>query len=164
VSSRVNIGLIGAGRIGRLHAKHLGFRIPGANLLAVSDIVLEAAQKCAADCDVPTAAQDHRTIMENPDIEAVVICSSTDTHAQMIEEAAAASKHIFCEKPIDFDLVRIDRALAAVEKSGVKLQVGFNRRFDANHIRVRQAVEQGSSAAIQHHHPSNTSRCLAASS
>jgi myo-inositol 2-dehydrogenase/D-chiro-inositol 1-dehydrogenase len=143
VSSRVNIGLIGAGRIGRLHAKHLGFRIPGANLLAVSDIVLEAAQKCAADCDVPTAAQDHRTIMENPDIEAVVICSSTDTHAQMIEEAAAAGKHIFCEKPIDFDLVRIDRALAAVEKSGVKLQVGFNRRFDANHIRVRQAVEQG---------------------
>jgi myo-inositol 2-dehydrogenase/D-chiro-inositol 1-dehydrogenase len=143
VSSRVNIGLIGAGRIGRLHAEHLAFRIPGANLLAVSDIVLEAAHKCAAECDIPTVTQDHQAIMENPDIEAVVICSSTDTHARMIEQAAAAGKHIFCEKPIDFDLARIDRALAAVEKAGVKLQVGFNRRFDANHIRVRQAVKQG---------------------
>jgi len=143
VSSKVNIGLIGAGRIGRLHAEHLAFRIPQVNLLAVSDIVLEAAHKCAAECDIPTVTQDHRAIIENPDIEAVVICSSTDTHAQMIEGAAAARKHIFCEKPIDFDLTRIDRALAAVEKGGVKLQVGFNRRFDANHIRVRQAVEQG---------------------
>jgi len=143
VSSTVNIGLIGAGRIGRLHAEHLAFRIPQASLLAVSDIVLEAAQKCAAECGIPAATQNHRAIMDNADIEAVVICSSTDTHAQMIEEAAAAGKHIFCEKPIDFDLVRIDRALAAVDRAGVKFQVGFNRRFDANHRRVRQAVEQG---------------------
>jgi len=81
--------------------------------------------------------------MENPDIEAVVICSSTDTHAQMIEEAAAAGKHIFCEKPIDLDLARIDRALEAVGKAGVKLQVGFNRRFDPNFKRVREMVAAG---------------------
>ena len=143
MSSKVNVGLIGAGRIGRLHAEHLAFRIPQANLLTVSDIVLEAAQRCAADFDIPKATQDHRVIMENPDIEAVVVCSSTDTHAQMIEEAAAAGKHIFCEKPIDFDLARIDRALAAVEESGVKLQVGFNRRFDPNFRRVRELVAGG---------------------
>ncbi|MBE9507483.1 MAG: inositol 2-dehydrogenase [Chloroflexi bacterium] len=143
MSDRVNVGLIGAGRIGRLHAEHLAFRIPQANLLAVSDIILEAAQKCAAEFGVPTAARDHRTIMENPDIQAVIICSSTDTHSQMIEEAADAGKHIFCEKPIDHDLARIDRALAAVEKTGVKLQIGFNRRFDPNFRRVRELVAAG---------------------
>jgi myo-inositol 2-dehydrogenase/D-chiro-inositol 1-dehydrogenase len=139
----VNVGLIGAGRIGRLHAEHLAFRIPDANLLAVSDIILEAAQKCAADLGIPTATQDHRIIMENPDIKAVVVCSSTDTHAQMIEEAAAAGKHIFCEKPIAHDLGEIDRALAAVEKAGIKLQIGFNRRFDPNFRRVRELVATG---------------------
>jgi len=143
VASKVNVGLIGAGRIGRLHAEHLAFRIPQANLLAVSDIILEAAQKCAAEFGIPKAIQDHREIMEDPNIEAVVICSSTDTHAQMIEEAAAAGKHIFCEKPIDFDLARIDRALAAVEEAGVKLQVGFNRRFDPDFRRVRELVAAG---------------------
>jgi len=143
VASKVNVGLIGAGRIGRLHAEHLAFRIPQANLLAVSDIILEAAQKCAAEFGIPKAIQDHREIMEDPNIEAVVICSSTDTHAQMIEEAAAAGKHIFCEKPIDFDLGRIDRALAAVEEAGVKLQVGFNRRFDPDFRRVRELVAAG---------------------
>jgi myo-inositol 2-dehydrogenase/D-chiro-inositol 1-dehydrogenase len=143
MSSEINIGLIGAGRIGRLHAEHLAFRIPQAELLVVSDIVPEAAQRCAAECSVPTATHDHRTIMGHPDIEAVVICSSTDTHAQMIEEAAAAGKHIFCEKPIDFDLGRIDRALAAVEEAGVKLQIGFNRRFDPNFRRVRELVADG---------------------
>ena len=141
--SKVTVGLIGAGRIGRLHAQHLALRVPQADLLVVSDIVPEAAQRCAADFDVPTATADHRHIMDNPDIEAVVICSSTDTHARMIEEAAAAGKHIFCEKPIDFDLARIDRALAAVESAGVKLQIGFNRRFDPNFKRVRDLVAQG---------------------
>jgi len=143
MSDKVNVGLIGAGRIGRLHAEHLAFRIPGANLVAVSDIVVEAAQKCAAEFGISTATQDRRAIMENPDIEAVVICSSTDTHAQMIEEAAATGKHIFCEKPIDFDLARIDRALAAVEGAGVKLQIGFNRRFDPSFRRVRELVAAG---------------------
>ncbi len=143
MTRKINVGLIGAGRIGRLHAEHLAFRIPQANLLAVSDILLQAAQKCAADFDVPMATRDHQAIMENPAVEAVVICSSTGTHAHMIEQAAAAGKHIFCEKPIDFDLARIDRALAAVEKAGVKLQVGFNRRFDPNFQRVRELVAAG---------------------
>jgi myo-inositol 2-dehydrogenase/D-chiro-inositol 1-dehydrogenase len=148
MSSKVNVGLIGAGRIGRLHAEHLAFRIPQAELLIVSDIVPEAAQRCAADFDIPTATSDHRAIMENPGIEAVVICSSTDTHAALIEEAAAAGKHIFCEKPIDFDLARIDRALAAVERAGVKLQIGFNRRFDPNFKRVNDLVAEGAIGEI----------------
>ena len=143
MSDKLNVGIIGAGRIGRLHAEHLVRRIPQANVVAIADIVLEAAQKCAAALDIPAAVRDHRIIMENPEVEAVIICSSTDTHAQMMEEAAAAGKHIFCEKPIALDLARIDEALAAVEQAGVKLQVGFNRRFDANFRRVQRAVAEG---------------------
>jgi myo-inositol 2-dehydrogenase/D-chiro-inositol 1-dehydrogenase len=143
MSAKVNVGIIGAGRIGKLHAEHLAYQIPEANIIAIADVFLEAAEKCAADFQIPSAVKDYREIMENPDIEAIMICSSTDTHARMIEEAAAAGKHIFCEKPIDFDLDRIDKALEAVDKAGVKLQVGFNRRFDPNFKRVREVVAAG---------------------
>jgi len=143
VSTKVNVGIIGAGRIGKVHAENLACRIPQARPIAIADLFLEAAERCAADCQIPSAVQDYRQILENPDIEAVVICSSTDTHARMIEEAAAVGKHIFCEKPIDFDLARIDRALEAVDKAGVKLQIGFNRRFDPNFKRVREMVATG---------------------
>ncbi|MGQ9492641.1 MAG: inositol 2-dehydrogenase [Anaerolineae bacterium] len=143
MTRKINVAVIGAGRIGRVHAQNLAFRVPNARLVAIADIMLEAAEKCAADCQYPTACQDYRTLLDNPDIEAVVVCSSTDTHAQIVEEAAAARKHVFCEKPLDFDLVRIDRVLAAVEKAGVKFQIGFNRRFDANFKRVRELVAAG---------------------
>ncbi len=141
--NKINVGLIGAGRIGRVHAEHLAFCIPEANLVAVSDIVASAAEKLASDFQVPTVFRHHHQIMENPSIDAVIICSSTDTHAQMIEEAAAAGKHIFCEKPIDHDLSKIDRVLHAVDEAGVKFQVGFNRRFDPNFQRVREIVASG---------------------
>lgn len=139
----INIGLIGAGRIGRVHAEHLAYRVPEANLVAVSDIFVEAAEKLAIDFQIPATYKDHRRIMEDKTIDAVVICSSTDTHSMMIEEAATAGKHIFCEKPIDHDLSKIDHALAVVEQTGVKLQVGFNRRFDPNFQRVREIVAAG---------------------
>jgi myo-inositol 2-dehydrogenase/D-chiro-inositol 1-dehydrogenase len=143
VVKAVQIGLIGAGRIGRVHAETIANRIPEANLRVVADIFLKAAQKCATDFQIPTASEDYREILGNSEIEAVLICSSTDTHARFIEEAAIAGKHIFCEKPIDHDLKKIDRALEAVEKAGVKLQVGFNRRFDLSFKRVRDAVAAG---------------------
>jgi len=141
--NKINVGLIGAGRIGRVHAEHLAYRIPEANLVAVSDIFVEAAEKLASDFQIPAAYKAHRRIMEDKSIEAVVICSSTDTHAMMIAEAAAVRKHIFCEKPIDHDLGKINRVLAAVEQAGVKLQVGFNRRFDPNFRRAREIVASG---------------------
>ncbi len=139
----IRIGLIGAGRIGRVHAENLAYRIPEANLVAISDIFVEAAEKLAANFKIPATYKDHRRIMEDKTIEAVIICSSTDTHSMMIEEAASVGKHIFCEKPIDHDLSKIDRALAVVEQAGVKLQVGFNRRFDPNFQRVREIVAAG---------------------
>src|SRR5215211_3817631 len=106
---RLNIGLIGAGRIGRVHAANLSTRIPAANLLMVADVNEAAARQCAAQYGIPHAGADYQAILAHPEIAAVVICSSTDTHARMIEEAAAAGKHIFCEMPIAFDLAMIDQ-------------------------------------------------------
>ncbi len=140
---QVNIGVIGAGMIGRVHSENLAFRIPQANLTVIADINESAARATAARCRIPSATKDYKEILEDPEIDAVVICSSTDTHARIIAEAAQAGKHIFCEKPVDFSLAKIDGALAQVEKAGVKLQIGFNRRFDANFARVRQAVASG---------------------
>ena len=140
---KINVGLIGAGRIGRLHAENLANRVPEADLVAVSDIFVEAAERAAADLQLPAAYQDHRSILEDKTIDAVLICSSTDTHAQLIEEAAEAGKQIFCEKPIALDLTSIDRALGVVERAGVKLQIGFNRRFDPNFRRIRELVAGG---------------------
>lgn len=142
MSNSVTIGLIGAGRIGRVHAEHLATRISAAELSIVADISRSAGRECARQFDVPEIVTDYREMLTRSNVDAVVICSSTDTHAQIIVEAAEAGKHIFCEKPIALDLQSIDRALAAVEEAGVKLQVGFNRRFDANYRRVRRAIEQ----------------------
>jgi myo-inositol 2-dehydrogenase/D-chiro-inositol 1-dehydrogenase len=143
MTNPVNIGLIGAGRIGHVHAQNLAFRVPGARLAAVADIAYPAAQECAAAAGGVAAFPNYHTILDDPAIQAVVICSSTNTHAQIIEEAAACGKHIFSEKPLDLNLGRIDQVLEAVKGAGVKLQVGFNRRFDANFSRVRDIVASG---------------------
>jgi myo-inositol 2-dehydrogenase/D-chiro-inositol 1-dehydrogenase len=139
----LNIGIIGAGRIGKVHAETLAYRVPNARVLAVADVNLAAAQALAGRLGIPSALDDHRAVLANENIDAVLICSATNTHAQFIQEAAEAGKHIFCEKPIALDLAQIDCALEAVTKAGVKLQVGFNRRFDPNFRRVRQAIETG---------------------
>lgn len=140
---QTNVAIIGAGRIGRLHAENLAYRIPAANVVGVADIFIEAARQAAEIYRIPLAVRDYQDLLAREDVEAVVICSATDTHARIIQEAAAAGKHIFCEKPIDHDLAKIDAALAAVEKAGVKLQVGFNRRFDPNFQRVHDLVAGG---------------------
>jgi myo-inositol 2-dehydrogenase/D-chiro-inositol 1-dehydrogenase len=139
----VNIGVIGVGRIGSMHARNLKYQVPGLNVLGVADVFEKAAQKVANELAIPIAEKDYRVLLENKDIDAVVICSSTDTHAQIISEAAQAGKHIFCEKPIALDLEKIDKAIAAVEKAGVKLQVGFNRRFDPSFRKAKKMVAQG---------------------
>ena len=139
----VNMGLVGAGRIGRIHAGNLTNRIPNARLVAVADIDLEAAKSLAADLNIERVVSDYSQLLEHEDLQSIVISSATDTHAQIILDAAAAGKHIFCEKPLDFELSRIDDALEAVEAAGVKLQVGFNRRFDPNFRKVREMAAEG---------------------
>jgi myo-inositol 2-dehydrogenase/D-chiro-inositol 1-dehydrogenase len=149
MSDMLNLGLIGAGRIGRVHAESVATRIPEAQVTIVADVSLEAAQHCAADFAIPTAVQDYHAVLSDPAVDAVLICSATHTHAQIVEEAAIAGKQIFCEKPIDQNLAAIDRALAAVDQAGVTLQVGFNRRFDPNFARIRTLIAAGAIGSPQ---------------
>ncbi len=139
----LRIGIIGAGRIGKVHAETLAFRLPDATVSAIADVNGDAAKEVAERFRIPRAVIDSGEIINDPSIDAVLICSPTETHAELVIQAARAGKHIFCEKPIDHSLSKIDLALHEVKKSGVKFQVGFNRRFDANFSRVRAAVTEG---------------------
>ena len=142
-TKKLNVGILGAGRIGRVHAESLAFRLPETKIAAITDINNEAAQALAERCGIPRVAASAEEILGDKTIEAVLICTNTPTHAELIVKAAQAGKHIFCEKPIALELDKIDWALRAVKAAGVKLQVGFNRRFDSNFLRVRQAVASG---------------------
>lgn len=139
----VRFGVLGVGRIGRIHARNLATQIEDAELVALADPRVDVAREVAARWHVPHVYADYHEVLRHPQVDAVVIATPTDTHARIIEEAAQAGKHIFCEKPIALDLRAIDRALETVERSGVKLQVGFNRRFDPTFKRVRDLVSQG---------------------
>ncbi|MCY4539190.1 MAG: inositol 2-dehydrogenase [Chloroflexi bacterium] len=139
----IKLGIIGVGRVGRLHASILTSRVANARLLAIADIFPEAAKSAAEAYGIPDYSSDAGELINSSELDAIVICSSTDTHVGYIVEAAEAGKHVFCEKPIDHDLAAIDKALRAVEANGVKLQVGFNRRFDSGNARVKQAIESG---------------------
>lgn len=148
----INIGIIGAGRIGQLHASNLAHHIHNANVVAITDMNEAAAQQTAAALQISNVVANHGALLARADVDAVLICSSTDTHAGFIEDAARAGKHIFCEKPIAFDLDEIDRALETVDRAGVKLQIGFNRRFDANARRMKAGIEQGEVGTVHRLH------------
>jgi myo-inositol 2-dehydrogenase / D-chiro-inositol 1-dehydrogenase len=139
----LKLALIGAGRIGKVHANAVMNSIPNASIVAVADNYLEAAQNLARDYGIGLSGRNHMDAINAPEVDAVIIASSTDTHAPFIIDAARAGKHIFCEKPIAAELSTIDEALAAVKAAGVKLQIGFNRRFDASFLRIKQAIANG---------------------
>jgi myo-inositol 2-dehydrogenase/D-chiro-inositol 1-dehydrogenase len=141
--NKLHVGIVGAGRIGKVHAETVAFALPDVEIVSITDINREAAVQLAERCGIPNVAPSSDEILADPRVEAVLICSSTDTHAGLIAAAARAGKQIFCEKPIALDLARIDSALEAVAAAGVKLQIGFNRRFDANFARVKRAVTTG---------------------
>ncbi|MDT8296898.1 MAG: inositol 2-dehydrogenase [Spirochaetaceae bacterium] len=138
---RVRLAVLGMGRQGQIHSKNIAYRIPEAELVAVSDITMELADKVGIDG--VERYDDYRKVMERDDIDAVVIATSTDTHEEVIRAAAEAGKDMFCEKPIATTLEAIDDVLEVVKKSGVKFMVGFNRRFDPTFGRVRQLVDDG---------------------
>jgi myo-inositol 2-dehydrogenase/D-chiro-inositol 1-dehydrogenase len=140
---KINLALIGTGRIGSMHARNLARNIPEINLTAVCDIRLDVAQAVADEIGLDRVVYDYRELLVDPNIEAVFVATSTDTHAKIIQDAAAAGKQIFSEKPLALNLTDIDETIAAVKKAGVKLQLGFNRRFDRSFQRVREIVHSG---------------------
>jgi myo-inositol 2-dehydrogenase/D-chiro-inositol 1-dehydrogenase len=141
----VTVGILGAGRIGRIHTENL-FRLPGVRVKSIAD---PFADFSSWPPDEVATGTEPELVLDDPEIEAVLICSPTPTHAPFTEAAAASGKHVFCEKPIDLDPDRIRNTLEAVEKAGVKLQVGFNRRFDPTFARVRKAVTDGDVGDVQ---------------
>src|SRR5688572_17399180 len=135
----IRFALLGAGRIGKVHAKAITSN-PDATLVAVADAMPAAADAIAEQygCAVKTIEQ----ILGSPDVDAVVICTPTDTHADLIEKFSEAGKAMFCEKPIDLSLTRVKACLGVVERNKSTLMVGFNRRFDPHFMAVRDAIDE----------------------
>lgn len=144
----IGIGIIGIGRIGRLHAEVLTQRVPGATVRAVSDPFV-AETPWLDELGIAVSYASHHELLADPSVDAVYVCSSTDTHAQIVIDAARAGKHLFCEKPIDLDPLRVRDALDAVREAEVLLQVGFNRRFDHNHAQAAEAVREGKVGKVE---------------
>ena len=142
------IGVIGVGRIGQLHINNICQYVPNARIVALADTAFEHAKAIGETLGVSDVYQDPAPIFADREIDAVLICSSTDTHATLIEQAARAGKHIFCEKPIALDLAAIDQALAVVTEAGVSLQIGFNRRFDPNFAEAKRLIDEGALGAL----------------
>lgn len=148
----IQVGIIGAGRIGQVHARSIISGVPNAAIRAIADPYLtEQAESLAKSFGIGRIYRDHRFIMDDPEIDAVLICSSTDTHSALSVEAIEAGKHVFCEKPIDHDLAKIDAVEAALRasKKNLKYQVGFNRRFDHNFRALKKAVDDGKIGDVQ---------------
>ena len=140
----LNIGIIGAGRIGKVHLQSVTRYVTDAKVIALADPFMNAeTEEWARSLGVGKLTRDYKEILADPEVDAVFICSSTDTHSAISLEAIAAGKHIFCEKPVDHDLGKIKAVMQALEGSNVKYQVGFNRRFDHNFAAAREAVASG---------------------
>lgn len=140
----VKLGIIGAGRIGKVHMESICTQVPNAMVKMVADPFMDAEKEAwAKKKGVEQVTKDYHEILDDPEIDAVLICSSTDTHASISMEAIEAGKHVFCEKPVDHSIEKIRQVQEALKKHPVKYQVGFNRRFDHNFEAVQNAVVSG---------------------
>jgi len=140
----VTVGIIGAGRIGKVHTESICNYVRNAKIKTVADPFMnEATEQWLKSMGVENTCRDYHEILNDPEIQAVLICSSTNTHSPISLEAIAAGKHVFCEKPIDHDLTKIKQVVEALKGSGIKYQVGFNRRHDHNFAAVKQAIVDG---------------------
>lgn len=140
----VTVGIIGAGRIGKVHTESICNIVRNAKIKTIADPFMnEDTAAWAKRMGVEHTTKDYKEILADPEISAVLICSSTNTHSPISVEAIQAGKHVFCEKPIDHDINKIKEVIAALKANPVKYQVGFNRRFDHNFEAVRNAVAAG---------------------
>jgi myo-inositol 2-dehydrogenase/D-chiro-inositol 1-dehydrogenase len=138
----LQIGVVGTGRIGKLHVNNLMTRVKNAAVVAVSDVVPESARALAAQWGIPKVYADYKALVQDPEVQAVLVCSSTDTHSTIAYDAVQAGKHVFCEKAHRLDLGRIQKVIDAVQAAGVTFQVA-HRRFDRNFKKVTRTVQQG---------------------
>jgi myo-inositol 2-dehydrogenase/D-chiro-inositol 1-dehydrogenase len=150
MAGKLRIGIIGAGRIGKLHAENIAYFVPQAKLEGIADVMMTPEMEAwAKGLGARIVAKDPKALFADKDIDAIIICSSTDTHADMAIAAAKAGKHIFCEKPVDLSVAKVKAAIDAVKAAKVKMQVGFNRRFDHNFRAVREMTLAGKVGDVQ---------------
>lgn len=140
---QLNIGIIGAGRIGKVHMQSITYNVPTAKVLGITDVFKDGLQELADKYGIEKVYDNYKEMLADKDIDAVLVCSSTDTHADISIEAAKAGKHVFCEKPVDLTPEKVQAVIDAVAEAGVKLQVGFNRRFDHNFAHVKNLINDG---------------------
>ena len=141
----LNIGIIGAGRIGKVHLESISYHVKNATVTAMADPFMnEETEKLIRSYGVSKVTKDYKDILNDKDIDAVLVCSSTDTHAAISIEAINAGKHVFCEKPVDHSIEKIQAVADALkEHPDIKFQVGFNRRFEHNFAAIRKAYDDG---------------------
>ena len=140
----ISLGIIGAGRIGKVHAQSIMNHITSVRLKTIADPFMnEETEASLRVLGVSDCTKDYKKILNDPEIDAVLICSSTNTHADISLEAIAAGKHVFCEKPVSQDIAKIRQVMEKLKGTKLKYQVGFNRRFDHNFEAVRAAVVNG---------------------
>jgi myo-inositol 2-dehydrogenase/D-chiro-inositol 1-dehydrogenase len=143
----LRVALIGTGFIGSVHARNIA-RHPATKLVAVSDVNMEFANKMAAATGAEAVA-DIEEIFNNKDIQAVLIATPTNTHVDYLKRAAKAGKAIYCEKPIGLDYAEAEQAVRAIRAANVPVMLGFNRRFDASHAAVKEAVDRGDVGKVE---------------
>lgn len=143
MKSKLNVGVIGLGRLGSINAADVAHRIPNANLIAVADVLKDRAKSFAEDHDVPKWYASHSELIADPDVKAVVIVTPTSTHREIIIEAAQHNKAIFSEKPLSISLEETREIRKTIEKTGVFFQMGFQRRFDKGYVAARKKIEEG---------------------
>jgi len=139
----IRLGLIGAGRMGQVFAEHVAYHVPGATLAAVADVNVAQANEIAARYGAAASYAHYADLLARADIDAVLIITPSNTHVEVVKAAAAAGKHIFCEKPLALTVAGCDEAIAATEAAKVKLYIGFMRRFDAAYRAAKQQIEAG---------------------
>lgn len=140
---KVRICLIGTGRAGMIHARNMKHHVDRAEMIAVSDVVEESAKKAAEELGVHKIYLDYHEALQDPEVDAVVIASPTRYHCEIAVEAARAGKNIFCEKPMAMNVQECDLMIEAAKKYGVKLQIGFMRRFDQAFRKAKQMIDDG---------------------
>ncbi len=145
----VNLGLIGAGRIGSFHAESVARRLVDANLLSIADPAPGAAEALAAKLGAPNAYTSVAELLANPELDGVIIATPARFHTSVVVEAAKSGKAVFCEKPMALTLEEADLAIAATKAANVPLQVGFNRRWDQSFHEGRAAIDAGKIGSIQ---------------
>ena len=141
--TKLNVGLIGLGRLGRIYARDLSTRVACTRLVAVADVDRTAVDEIAGEFDVPFSTTNANDLISHPSVDAVVIVTPTSTHRAVTEAAAASGKAVFCEKPLSISLDEASAIKHAVERSGIFFQMGFMRRFDRGFAAAKQRLAEG---------------------